>query len=44
MLSWLHCFSLYAAVLYESNPEKVKELWVEADTVMIQHSDNNLCH
>ena len=28
MLSWLHCFSLYAAVLCSKHPSKSKELWV----------------
>ena len=27
MLSWLHCFSLYAAIVCEAHPEKVKEMW-----------------
>lgn len=27
VLSWLHCFSLYAAVLCSKHPSKAKELW-----------------
>jgi len=27
MLSWLHCFSLYAAVLCTKYPGKAKQLW-----------------
>ena len=27
MLSWLHCFSLYTAIMCEAHPEKNKETW-----------------
>lgn len=27
MLSWLHCFSLYAAIIGSKYPEKMRELW-----------------
>ena len=34
MLSWLHCFCLYVAVVASKYPEKVKELWAYQATLV----------
>ena len=37
MLSWLQCFSAYAAVLCSQYPEKAKELWAYQATMISEH-------
>ena len=36
MLSWLHCFSLYAAVITSKYPHKARELWVYQATMVAE--------
>ena len=35
MMSWLHCFSLLAAVVSAEYPEKAKDLWPEYQAITI---------
>ena len=37
MLSWLQCFSLYAAVVGSKFPEKVQDLWAYQATIIAEH-------
>jgi len=36
LLSWLHCYSLFAAVVCESHPEKVREMWAYQATMIAE--------
>ena len=37
LLSWLHCFSLYAAVVCERYPNKARELWAYQALIVSEH-------
>ena len=37
MLSWLQCFSLYAAVVGSKFPEKIQDLWAYQATIIAEH-------
>ena len=37
MLSWLHCFSLYAAVICSKYPNKARELWAYQAMMVAEH-------
>ncbi len=36
LLSWLHCYSLFTAVVCESHPEKVREMWAYQATMIAE--------
>ena len=36
LLSWLHCYSLFAAIVCESHPAKVKEMWAYQATMIAE--------
>ncbi len=55
MMSWLHCYLMYAAIMCERHPQKVREMWAyqstmqggveeEAGCCTTQHSDNRQQH
>ena len=36
VMSWLHSFSLYAAIMWERHPQKVKEMWAYQATMIAE--------